>query len=154
MATIIVGTNSYVTEAELQTWADDTGRDLTGSDLSVLLINAKYYIESYSYTGVKYDETQSLKFPRYYPPKAKPETSPDVPNNIKEAQYNAAYLVHTGVDFFAPVGRAVKREKVDVLEVEYMDNASETTRYPSVYTYLKDYIAASNNGFQFSVTRT
>ena len=66
MATIIVGTNSYVTEAELQTYADDRGIVIQGADLSVLLINAMDYIETRSYSGQKFDADQSLEFPRYY----------------------------------------------------------------------------------------
>lgn len=153
MATIIVGTNSYVTEAELQSWADDRGKDLTGSDLSILLINAMDYIEVQSYSGTKYDENQTLEFPRYYTATA-PDTAPDVPEDIKNAQYNAAYLISTGVDLFATVDRATKREKVDVIEVEYMDNASEVPRYPSIDRYLNKYLGSLNNGVQFLVTRS
>jgi len=153
MATIIVGTNSYVTEAELQTYADDRGIVIQGADLSVLLINAMDYIETRSYSGQKFDADQSLEFPRYYTATA-PDTAPDVPENIKNAEITAALLIDSGVDLFATIGRAVKREKVDVLEVEYMDNAAEKPLYQKLNAYLLGYIASSNNGIQFSVTRT
>lgn len=153
MATIIVGTNSYVTEAELQTYADDRGIVIQGADLSVLLINAMDYIETRSYSGQKFDADQSLEFPRYYTATA-PDTAPDVPENIKNAEITAALLIDSGVDLFATIGRAVKREKVDVLEVEYMDNAADKPLYQKLNAYLSGYLASSNNGFQFSVTRT
>jgi len=153
MATIIVGENSYVTEAELQTYADDRGIVIQGDDLSVLLRNAMDYIETRSYSGQKFDPDQPLEFPRYYTTTA-PDTAPDVPDDIKNAEITAALLIDSGVDLFATIGRAVKREKVDVLEVEYMDNAADKPLYQKLNAYLSGYLASSNNGFQFSVTRT
>ena len=153
MATIIVGTNSYVTEAELQTYADDRDIVIQSANLPSLLINAMDYIETRSYSGQKFDESQALEFPRYYTSTA-PDTAPDVPDDIKNAEITAALLIDSGVDLFATIGRAVKKEKVDVLEVEYMDNAADKPLYQKLNAYLSDYLASSNNGFQFAVTRT
>ena len=77
-----------------------------------------------------------------------------MPDDIKNAEITAALLIDSGVDLFATIGRAVKREKVDVIEVEYMDNAADKPLYQKLNAYLSGYIASSNNGFQFSVTRT
>ena len=70
MATIIVedgsvvaGANSYVTEAELTTYAADRGITLTAAT-DVLLIKAMDYIESLSFIGTKFSEGQSLQWPR------------------------------------------------------------------------------------------
>lgn len=153
MATIIVGTNSYVTEAELQTYAADRGITIAAADLSILLINSMDYIEIQSYLGTKYDTAQALEFPRYYGT-VKPDVAPDVPEDIKNAEIVAALLIDSGVNLFATIDRAVKREKVDVIEVEYMDNAAATALYPKLNGYLNGYIGSANNGFQFSVNRT
>ena len=56
----------------------------------------------------------------------------EIPENIKRAQCIAALLIDSGIDLLEPIGRATKREKVDVIEVEYMDNAMWTTYYPQL----------------------
>lgn len=152
MATIVVGTNSYVTEAELTTYATDRGIIISGST-SQLLIKAWDYIDSRNYRGRKFSATQPLEFPRYYTAEA-PETAPAVPEKIKTAQIVAALLTDSGVDLFASIERAVKREKVDVIEVEYMDNANATALYPRLIGLLAEFIDNSNNGFQFAVTKS
>lgn len=138
MATIVVGENSYVTEAELTAYASDRGQTISG-DTSVLLIQAMDYIETRPYSGIKTDPDQDLQFPRY------PEV--EVPQDIKVAQMVAAMLTDSGVNLFATVGRAVKMEKVDVLETEYMDNAAESARYPQLDNLLSPYYASGSGGF-------
>ena len=138
MAVIVVGENSYVTEAELTTYATDRGLTIAG-DTSILLIQAMDYVETRPYAGIKTDPDQDLQFPRY------PDT--DVPQDIKTAQMVAAILTDSGVNLFATVGRAVKMEKVDVLETEYMDNAAESARYPQLDNLLAPYYANGSGGF-------
>ena len=129
MATIVVGTNSYVSEAELTTYATDRGITISGST-NILLIQAMDYIESRDYRGRKFSSTQPLQFPRYYTADA-PAVAPDVPEKIKTAEIVAALLIDSGVNLFATIGRATKREKVDVIEVEYMDSANATDHISS-----------------------
>ena len=138
MATITVGVNSYVTEAELQTYADDRGKTITATDLSVLLIQAMDYLNVQSWKGVKTDENQALDFPRG------PDT--EVPQAIKNAQMVLALEYDAGNDIQANIGRAVKRKKIDVIETEYMDNASATINYQKVTALLRPYLANSYSG--------
>lgn len=140
MATIVVGTNSYVTEAQLDTYAADRGITIEAADKSILLINAMDYIETRPYAGTKTDPEQALEFPRY------PDTV--VPDDIENAQMVAALLIDSGVDLFATVERAVKREKVDVLETEFMDNAAETPYYPQLENLLSKYYSSGAGGFE------
>lgn len=140
MATIVVGTNSYVTEAQLDTYAADRGIIIEAADKSILLINAMDYIETRPYAGTKTDSEQALEFPRY------PDTV--VPDDIENAQMVAALLIDSGVDLFATVERAVKREKVDVLETEFMDNAAETPYYPQLENLLSKYYSSGAGGFE------
>lgn len=144
MAVITVGTNSYVTEAELTTYATDRGETITG-DLSVLLIKAMDYIETRRYIGVKTDFDQALQWPRevctgQYGCEIDNQV---VPQDIKDAQMVAALIVDGGDDLQPTVDRATKREKVDVIEVEYQENAIATKRYQklddilSKYTYMQ-----------------
>lgn len=71
MATIIVedgsvvtGANSYITEAELTTYAADRDVTIAASDKKVLIIKSMDYLESLAYIGIKGSSTQALQFPR------------------------------------------------------------------------------------------
>ena len=163
MATITVGENSYVTETELSTYATDRGVTISG-DTSVLLIKAMDFIESRDFIGDKADATQALQFPRtlcaqfgYDRPNSYQGytnfndyyceySNTEVPKGIKNAQMIAALLIDSGEDLQPSVGRAVKREKIDVLEIEYMGSASSTTQYRSLQDALKPLISTGVRG--------
>ena len=138
---IVVGTNSYVTEAELTAYATARGVTISG-DTEQLLIKAMDYIEAQIYKGDKYDTdtNQPLEFPRT---PTDQETATTVPPKIETAQIVAALLIDSGEELFSTVDRAVKREKIDVIEVEYMDGASETKRYRQLDILLSPYLASS-----------
>jgi hypothetical protein len=138
MATIVVGENSYVTEAELTTYADDRGETISG-DTSVLLIKAMDYIEMQSYKGLLYVDGQDLVFPRTFY-NWDTEDAGEVPPKVKEAQLVSALLIDQGADLTPSFGRAVKREKVDVIEREFMDNAQTVTTYPQITRLLAYYL--------------
>ncbi len=59
-------------------------------------------------------------------------------------------------ELLADQGQTVKREKVDVLEVEYQDFSDPTERYPLVNRLLLPFLlSSSGSGFaSFRVTRT
>jgi len=137
MATITVGTNSYVTEAELTTYATDRGITITG-DKSILLIRSMDYLETRIYKSTKLVDTQPLQFPRYdYDP---------VPNEIKNAQMIATLLIDSGYDLQASIGQAVKREKVDVIEIEYQDGSNSSTMYTALNDVLRPFTTSGLRG--------
>lgn len=155
MATITVSENSYVTEAELTTYATDRGVTIYGNT-ALLLIKAMDWLEVQQFKGSKTVYNQPLQFPRilcdgyynppynasfyqpYYPPCE--YDSATVPNEIKKAQIMAALLIDCGNDLQPVVDRAVKREKVDVIEVEYMDNANDRPQYTSLISILRPFL--------------
>ena len=125
--TVVPGANSYVTEAELTTYAADRGITLTAAT-DVLLIKAMDYIESLAFIGDKHKESQPLQWPRdevyidrYY---IERET---IPKELKNGVYTAALAIDAELDPLRIIERATKREKVDVIEVEYMDSAASQT---------------------------
>lgn len=156
MATITVSENSYVTEAELTTYATDRGVTIT-ADTAVLLIKAMDWLEVQQFKGTKTVSTQLLQFPRilcdgyynppynasfyqpyYHPCEYNRET---VPNEIKKAQIMAALLIDGGNDLQPIVDRAVKSERVDVIEVSYQDNASDRPQFTSLQNILRPFVA-------------
>jgi len=134
MATIIVETgsgsttaNSYISEADFETYASDRGITLTG-DSNVLLIQAMDYIEQQPFKGYKYSDTQALQWPRgnvtidgYY------VDVDEIPQLLKDALCETAIGVDAGNNPLAVEERATKMEKVGDIEVEYMDGARNST---------------------------
>lgn len=139
---IEVNTNSYVTEAELTTYATDRGLTITG-DTSVLLIKAMDYIESRDYISHKTDSTQSLQFPRVLCDDYDTNcayVNDVVPTQIKTAQMVAALLIDNGYTLEDVATQTVKREKVDVLEVEYMDSSQSLNSYTQLNNLLRPFL--------------
>ena len=135
---ITVGTNSYVTEAELTTYATDRGITIVTVDKTVLLIKAMDYLETRQFIGTKTVYNQPLQFPRIlcgdvypfnqYPLNQYPQNyhnnmlceydSLTVPTPIKNAQMIAALLIDSGYDLQSTLGQAVKRKKLATMEIE------------------------------------
>lgn len=159
MAVIIVGTNSYVTEAELTTYASDVGQTIASADKSVLLIRAMRYLETRNYIGTKTVYNQPLQFPRIlcdntypygnydyfsmYPQNYSqpcPYDSTTVPNEIKNAQMIAALLIDSGYDLQSTLTQQVKRRKVGPLETEYQDYSSSAEQHRSLNDILAPFL--------------
>ena len=120
---IVSGANSYVTEAELTTYATDRGITITG-DTSVLLIKAMDWLEAQEFVGYKYTEDQPLQWPRFnYIIDGYYKDSDYIPPELKNGLMALAVNIDSGIDPLASTQRTTKREKVDVLEVEYADNS-------------------------------
>jgi len=124
---VVSGANSYVSEAELSAFATARGITLSG-DEEELLIQAMDYIESLSYIGSKQTRDQSLQWPRvnvlidgYY------INSDVIPAELKNGLMQTALSIDAGISPQQTLGRAVKRKKVDGLEIEYMDAAVTNT---------------------------
>lgn len=158
MATIVVGTNSYVTEAELTTYANDRGVTLVATP-AVLLIKAMDYIEAQDYKGCKTEEDQALQWPRNevytgkgccYPCKMLDKTI--VPSDIKNTQMILALQIDLGNDPLATQGQAVKSETVDVVSVVYQDNTDSSPQLKAVRLLLSKYLAngAGTNSIRVS----
>lgn len=149
--TVTVGTDSYGDEVGLQAYADKRGITIAG-DLTTLLIKSMDYIEVQRYRGIKIEEFQLLEFPRY--PTFYGDKNGYVPTDIIAAQYVGAILVDSGATLSPTIERAVKSEKVDVIKVEYMDNASTAPVYTELDSLLSKYLDNSGiNSTQFSVGR-
>ena len=152
--TVVPGANSYASEAELTTYAADRGVTLTAAT-DVLLIKAMDYIESLSFIGSKGSEGQPLQWPRdqvyidgYY------VESTTIPAALKTGQIATALAIDSEDSPLANVERATKREKVDVIEVEYMDNAAAQTIVKTITAALRKLLVnGGSSTTTFAVTR-
>lgn len=150
---IVTGANSYVSEAELATYEADRGLTISGDPLA-LLIQAMDYLETLYYIGTKKTSDQPLQWPRTSVYIDGYLFAPDaIPQELKNAQMALAVSIDAGTDPMATLERATKREKADVLEVEYMDNASSVAIITSVNRLLRKLLAGGTGGSSYRVVR-
>lgn len=158
---------SYVSTAEADDYHAHRGNVtwavLTNGQKKAALVKATDYIgQMYRkrWKGVRYSTTQSLNWPRsfveiddynytdisyytvigglyYYP-------SNTVPNEVKYATCELALRSLSG-DLASDLTQAVKREKVDVLEVEYSEYSPQAVRYQVVDGLLSEFLGSGSN---------
>jgi hypothetical protein len=149
--TVVDNANSYVTVAAANAYHSDRGNAAwTGTDAvkEAALIKATDYIEQkYNQRWIGYltEVNQPLSWPRAI---RQPNTLYNdyltgvVPEKLKQAVCILA-LEALSSDLNPVQDRAVKREKVDVIEVEYMDNALSGKSRPAVDGLLREYLTGS-----------
>lgn len=143
-ATIIVedGTgktdsNSYVSEADLTTYATDRGITIAGTEAD-LIIQAMDYLESKNFIGDKSTKEQALQWPRtnaavdgWY------IDTDEIPQLLIDAECEIAISIDGGTNPLTNQDRSTKREKVGDIEVEYMDGARNAEYLTAAETKLK-----------------
>lgn len=145
--------NSYVSEAELTTYATDRGITLTGAADQLLLLSMDT-IETRKYQGSKTSTAQPLSWPRTgVVVDGESIDSDEIPQDLKTAQIVTALSIDAGVNPMGKIDPAVKREKVDVIEVEYQDNAASRSYDPKISAYLAPFLSYGGGLSNFSVTR-
>lgn len=159
MATIIVedgsivtGANSYISEAELTTYATDRGVTISGAN-DALIIQSMDTLEQSSFKGDISTEDQPLQWPRlnvvidgYY------VDSDEIPQLLKDSQAEIALAVDAGNNPLSPVPRATKKTKVGSIEVEFMDGASNTVKSPAINNKLNK-LTKSGGGLSVKAVR-
>lgn len=139
--------DGYVADRGITGWAA-----LTETIKQQSLVKATDYLEATyraAWKGNRVSETQSLSWPRYnvivdgfnFP-------SNVVPTQVVNACIEMAIRASVGDTLLADQGQRVRREKIDVIEVEYQDYSDPTQRYPLVNRMVMPYlISASESGF-------
>lgn len=125
---VVAGANSYIEVQDAKDYAAARGVDL-GSDDAVTeqrLLGAMDYLESLSYKGTRTDpDNQVLAWPRTGVVSDGRTYGPNViPTQLKSAQAQLVIELFNGVVLFGSSSagggeKFVKKEKVDVVEVEY-----------------------------------
>lgn len=160
MATIVIedgtgktNSNSYASAAQLATYAADRGVTITGTDTE-LLIAAMDYIELQPFKGDKGTKEQALVWPRYNVwIDGFAIDFDEIPIQLIESQLEAALATDAGVNPMASVGRETKREKLDGLEVEYMDGARGTTFNTALENKLRKLLKTGTGGINAVAVR-
>ena len=143
---IVTGANSYISTTNFTAYATARGLTITG-DEEQLLIQAMDYIESQSYKGIKSTRDQALQWPRvgvyvdgYY------LDSDTIPQQLINGQCEVALSIDAGTGPLADVSRQTKREKVDVLEVEYSDSSAPYVINRKIRNALWKLLIGGNSG--------
>lgn len=144
---IVTGANTYASEAELTSYLAARGLTLGGAVATAeqLLLSAMDYIESRTFAGTKKTKDQPLQWPRegVYIDGFLVEST-EIPNSLKYAQIETAIAIDGGENPMANLGRVAKREKVDVIEVEYESGSSDSTTLTAVQAHLDKLTARSS----------
>lgn len=129
---IVPGANSYVSVDFADAYHSDRGNeswsDLTTEEKQYALVRATDYLDqAYAgrWKGEPLTDTQALAWPREVV---------GIPDKLKQACCQLA-LEALGGDLNPTQGQTVKREKVDVIEVEYMtgqEGGRTGTRRPAI----------------------
>ena len=149
---LTVGVDTYTTIAEADTyWGhrnNSTWANATDANKKKALREATQYLDGhYTFIGCVSSYEQALAFPRtdleilYGNRRGVVYNSTDIPQPIKDATAQLAINALSG-ELRPPLARGgqIKREKVDVLEVEYADYASPNTSYEFVTMLLSGLI--------------
>ena len=156
---LIVGTNTYATEAELGAYAAARGITVTGAP-SVLLIKAMDYLSTLEdrWQGERTSPTQPLAWPRtgvYVYGTALADDA--IPQSLKDAQCRLALDVDSGVALLPTVEAGAKgsviREKVDVVEVSYHPGYNNSQPIFTAANGLLKPLMKSGGGLNFEVRR-
>ncbi|MDT8372019.1 MAG: hypothetical protein RQ783_08530 [Gammaproteobacteria bacterium] len=148
---IVANANSYVTEAEFIAYADERLITLTAHP-EVELIKAMDYLETIDFIGVKKTRDQPLQWPRdNVTIDGFSYQSTEIPVTLKNAQLAIAMSIAKGIDPLGVINRAVKREKVDVIEVEYMDSAASADMSRAISASIRKLIVNSASGLNFRI---
>lgn len=159
--------NSYVSEDEAREYAEARGVELPDGDAEVaaMLISAMDYLEAQRsrFQGSKtHPGVQALQWPRVGVVLDCSYILPDniIPSELKQAQMALAMEVNAGRQLLpSSDGRVVKKEKVDVIEREFMTGQDlgrtglPAPTFPLVDGLLAPLFAACGGGFSLRTRR-
>ena len=130
MATVVetgaglTNSNSYISDATFAAYAVSMGVTVSGT-AAILLLKASIYVEALPFIGTKKTSAQAMQWPRNSATVDGFLTPSDViPKLLKDLQCEVAIAIDGGLDPLSDVGRSVKKEKVDVIEIEYQANSA------------------------------
>jgi hypothetical protein len=139
--------DSYVTEVEYLDYANKMGWTVTTGQETNLRAARQYLDRAYIWRGDRVTSTQALAWPRIITGYVDgfSVSSATIPQPIKDAQMEMAYLLQSGATPFATLENGAvtrKKEKVDVIEEDttYSESSRERAAYPLIDGIVADYV--------------
>jgi hypothetical protein len=156
----LANAESYISLAEADAYHTSRGNlpwindaDMTETAKEQALRRATDYLQHFYsglWLGYKSTLTQALDWPRQDVPKVDTPYGnyyllTEIPQELKNACAELAYKAAQG-DLTPDLTQAVKREKIDVLEVEYSEFSPQSKRYRVIDNLLSKFLAQSSSG--------
>lgn len=158
---LIVGTNTYATEGELGTYANDRGIVIVDSNPSVLLTKAMDYLATLEdrWQGERTSPTQPLAWPRtgvYVYGTALADDA--IPQSLKDAQCRLALDVDAGTALLPTVsagskGSVIEETVFGAVSVKYAEGANNTQPVFTAAMGLLKPLMKAGGGINFEVRR-
>jgi hypothetical protein len=151
--------NSYVSDSDYTTYAAARGRTIgtSAANREIELIKAMDYIESHRdrFKGDKKSQSQALQWPRYNVElDGYAVDSDSIPQELKNAQMEAAILLNGSELLKTGSYQNVQREKLGELEVSYFSGGSyDLPRTDTIDVYLDLLLSASGSKINAPVFR-
>ena len=156
---LVVGTNTYASEAELSAYASAREIDIAGTP-STLLTKAMDYLATLEdrWQGVRTSPTQPLAWPRtgvYVYGTALADDA--IPQSLKDAQCRLALDVDAGTALLPTVGAGSKgsmiEQTVDVITTKWAEGANNTQPVFTAAMGLLKPLMKTGGGINFEVRR-
>ena len=140
--------DTYGTLAEADAYfaARETGNwDGADSHKEMALRKAATFLDNVyrgKWKGQKVSSTQARAWPRSWVEDSEGYSVDGnaIPQQVKNAQFEAAKIIAGGTELETTIKRATKREQVGSLMVEYMDGAALKEQYPQITNWLSDLV--------------
>ncbi len=147
----VANANSYIAEVMLTDWATARGLSLgTALTPENLIHQSMDYLEGLDYQGSKTSESQSLSWPRSGVTVNGVSIADNlIPVQLITSQLQLCYQISQGNNPLETTGQAVKKEKVDSIEVEYQDGTSSSTELVAVNASLNLLLANVSGGASY-----
>ena len=150
----VANANSYASVSAADSYVSDRGLDgwstLTESLKEQALIKATDFIEATyrdAWKGERLASAQTLSWPRLNViVDGFLLASNIVPIPLVNSCVEMAIKSAAGETLITDQGQRVKREKIDVIEIEYQDYSDPTLRYPFVNRLLSPFLLSSSDG--------
>lgn len=127
--------DSFFSDSDYETWSE-----LTDNSKERCLNRATAYLDrTYVFVGQISSSTQALKFPRKEVYDELEGEVSGVPYNIKSATCLTAKRLMGGIQLDPDLerGGAIKREKIDTIDITYQDGASSVTKFYEIDNILR-----------------
>lgn len=150
--TVVTGANSYISEADLTTYATDRGVTIAGTKAD-LLIQSMDYVETLGFKGVKNTDSQPLVWPRanvvidtYL------VATNEIPQLLIDGLAEVALAIDAGNSPLADVARKQQQVTVGSVSVTYATNSASSTTVRKINNKLAK-LLKSGGIYNLGVTR-
>lgn len=162
---IVEGANSYITEDEFETYADNHGYDITpytGDKVPQAIIRARTAIDAtygVRYPGYKIDgRSQALSWPRTeaYDLSEEEILEDEIPQEVKDAQAEATWEELKKPGALLPTlarGGGISAIRAGSVAINYSGSATNVTKFSKIEGILAPILAKKQAGFIVDAVR-